>query len=288
MKTKHLSKLLGVLFLLLVSTNSFAITPVGSREYKLLLEPTLFNGSNPELMVAAFWTDLDQLIQTTIVRPTAGSFTLNKTRTVKFYDTTPTCLLYANNLVFREREENSIREVTLKYRSFDRYVSAHQDMSGTESDALTKFEEDISAAYSIKYSHSTTQGISATKNLNKMDDPVRLYPGLLNYNFDDTQAISLVGDLTVLELVYKGTSVDLGSENGDFSLTLWYNIVDLSMPAVAEVSFKYKDADGYYSKNVVTRAQDLFKSMQTMDTWLATNSISKTAFVYNYDQNFCQ
>jgi len=288
MKDKTVAQLIGLFLLVLFSTNSFAIPPVGSREYKLLLEPSLFNGPNPELAVAGFWMDLDQLIQTSIARTTTGSFLLDKTRTIKFYDTTPTCLLSNNNLVFREREENSVREVTLKYRSFDSYVSGYQDMSGTESDAVTKFEEDISAHYSIKYSHSTTQGISATKNLNKLDDPVRLYPGLLSYSFDDTQPISLVGGLSVLELVYKGTSVDLGSENGDFSLTLWYNSINVSAPVVAEISFKYKDAGGYYSQNVVTRAQKLFQSMQTMNTWLAVNSISKTAFVYNYDPSFCQ
>jgi len=288
MKDKTLTRLFRLLFLVLVSTNSFATPPVGSREYKLLLEPSLFNGSTPELAVSDFWTDLDQLIQASINRTTSGSFSLSKTRTVKFYDTASSCLLYNNKLVFREREENSVREVTLKYRSFDRYVSGYQDMSGTEADAVTKFEEDIATGYSIKYSHSTTQGISASKNLNKLDDPIRLYPGLLDYNFDDTQEISLVGGLSVLELVYKGTSVDLGSELGKFSLTLWYNSINLSAPAVAEISFKYKDASGYYSENVVTRAKKLFESMQTMNTWLATNSMTKTAFVYNYNPSFCQ
>ena len=271
-----------------VGVKGFAVTPVGSREYKLMLDPALFNGANPAAAISGFQDDLEAVVQYGIGRSVSGNFTLDKTRTVRFYDTMGSCLLYSNNLIFRERIEGSDREVTLKYRSFDRFVSSYQDMSGTEGDAETKFEEDISAPFSAKYSHSTTQGISAGKNLNRMDDPIGLYPGLETYPFDDTQSIYVVGNLTITEKVYKGFSVDLGNEDGAFSLTLWYNSTDLTTPLVAEISFKYEDNDEDYSENVVTRAQALFYDMQEMGFWLSANGLSKTAFVYTYNPAFCQ
>jgi len=283
-----LKKALAFMLLFAAAVNSFAVTPVASREYKLMLEPSNFNGTNPATAVSAFWNALQQVIASGIGRSTSGTFALDKSRTVRFYDTPGTCLLSNNKLIFRERVESGNREVTLKYRSFDRFVSSYQDMSGIGGDAETKFEEDLGAPYSVKYSHSTTQGISDSKNLNRMDDPIGLYPGLESYNFDDTLPIAVVGGLTVAERVYKGPSVDLGSENGAFSLTLWYAGGDLTAPLVAEISFKYKDAAEDYSENVVTRAQNLFLDMQTMTAWLAADAVSKTAFIYGYDPSFCR
>lgn len=262
-------------------------TKVGSREYKLLLEASAFDGSNPEAAVQNFWTDLETVIENSIDRSTSGSFSLAKNRTIKFYDTPSTCVLKNNSLVFRERIEDGDREVTLKYRSPDRYIAGHQDMSGTESDAETKFEEDISALFQTKYSHSTTQGIGSSKNINKMDDPIGLYPDLDKYNFDEDEALAQVGNVTISEKVYKGPSVDLGNKDAEFSVTLWYTSANSITPVVAEVSYKYKDADEDYSENVVTRAKLLFDAMQCM-SWMATNSVTKTAFVYAYDANFCQ
>ncbi len=207
---------------------------VGSREYKLMLDPSLFTGSNPSSAIANYWNVLEDLVETNVGRSASGSFSLHKSRTVRFYDTPNSCVLKNNSLVFRERVENGDREVTLKFRSPDRFISGHQDMSASGSDAETKFEEDISAPFISKYSYSTTQEISRSKNLNKIDDPIGLYPGLESYNFDEDEAIALVGNLEISERVYKGTDVDLGNKDGDFSLTLWYKDGVLNAPVVAE------------------------------------------------------
>lgn len=204
------------------------------------------------------------------------------------YDTAGSCLLYNNSLIFRERVEDGDREVTLKYRSVDRYKAGHQDMEGTESGAETKFEQDLGAPYTSKFSHSTTQPISESKNLNKLDDPIGLYPDHMEqYNFDEDTAIVKVGGLTIYEKVYKGTSVDLGNKDGEFSLTLWYTSSTSTTPAVAEISFKYSDVDEDFSEYVVTRAKKLFELMQTLSAWNNPNSTTKTAFVYNYNPSFC-
>lgn len=267
-----------------------AQTDITSREYKLMLDASKFTGSNPMNAIDDYWDDLEALSEDAngpLDRIASGSFDLDKERTVNMYDTLGSCLLYNNNLIFRERTESGDREVTLKYRSPDQFIAGVQDMSGSDSSAETKFEEDIVAPFVSKYSHSTTQSIDDSKNLNKMDDPIGLYSGIEKYNFDEEMAIVKVGGLTIYEKVYKGTKVDLGSKNGEFSLTLWYTSSTSTTPAVAEISFKYADTNEDYSENVVSRAKILFELMQTLSIWNNPNSTTKTAFVYNYNPNFC-
>ena len=281
-------KFLSLSIIILIFSTLYAKTDVSSREYKLMLDASLFTGSNPTNEISQYWNDLNNVIVNDLNSNSSGSLSLMKNRIVKMYDTQGSCLLRNNHLVFRERIENTDREVTLKYRSLDRYIAGHQDMSGTKSDAQTKFEEDLGAPFSSKFSQSTTQGISNSKNLNKLDDPIGLYPDLEKYNFDDTTPIVQVGTLTIYEKVYKNAFVDLGNKDAEFSLTLWYLSAASTTPVIAEISFKYKDVNEDYSENVVTRAKKLFELMQTMTTWNNINSTTKTAFVYDYDPNFCQ
>lgn len=92
-----------------------------SREYKLMLNPTLFSG-NAAAAAANYWDALENLIENgSIQRPTTGNLdSVTTTRTVRFYDTAGTCVLNGNGYSFRERVESGDREVTLKFRSPDR------------------------------------------------------------------------------------------------------------------------------------------------------------------------
>lgn len=281
--------------LLSLSTSVLAAdVDVGSREYKILLDTTSFSGNatTRATKVSNYWTALKNLIENdSIERDTSGSLSLEKSRTVIFYDVENSCDFFNAGYIFRERIDNGNREVTLKFRSPDRFIASKKDMDGTESGWESKFEEDLAAPFSSKYSYSTKQGISQSKNLNKVDDPVGLFPGLDNENLDETLTIEKVGNLTVNEYVYKNASVDLGALDGEFSLTLWYNeTVSTTQPIVAEISFKYEGANEGFSNNVVTRSKSLFSAMQedsTVASWNAQNSLTKTATVYQYDSNFC-
>jgi len=201
------------------------------------------------------------------------------------------CNLYNTDYIFRERVKDGEREVTLKYRSVDRFIATKKNMGGTVSGWESKFEEDIAVPFVSKYSYSTKQSISNNKNLNKMSDPVGLYRGLQSENYDENLEIVKVGNLTVSEYVYKSATVDLGALDAEFSLTLWYDeVVSSIQPIVAEISFKNEDTNENFSNNVVTRAQKLFIAMQlhnTLGDWNSTNSLTKTATVYQYDSNFC-
>lgn len=274
-----------ILFFLFTTSLAYAAPLVTSREYKLILVPSKFDGSRLDNAVTDYWNQLQALVEAEpIDRETEGSLTLSKNRTIKFYDTPGTCQLKKEDLVFRERIENGNREVVLKFRSPDRYIAGTLPISGEES----KFEEDISKPFYSKFSYSGKKTIGASKNLNKMDDPVRLYPELEKYKFALDEPITEVSGLTITEKVYKGGKIDLGNKNGEFSLTLWYDSPGYTEPKIAEISFKYEDAKEDYSGKVASRAKKVFETMQGMSNWVSEKSQTKTSFVYEYgNQTFC-
>ena len=267
---------------------------VDSREYKLLLNTHLFTGN--ELIrtskVNDYWKTLKRAIKEgSLKSDTSGSLSLDKNRTISFYDVQGSCDLFNAGYSFRERVENDGRKVTLKFRSADQPIANAKDIRGKKSNAKSKFEEDISAPFISTYSSSTTQKIGKNKNLNKMDDPVGLYPGLKSEHFDESIAINKVSHLTVSEYVYKNATADLDSVDAEFSLTLWYNEAESNTQAiVAEISFKYKGDHSRFSDEVGTRVKALFIEMQTspqLINWNSPDSLSKTATIYQYDHDFC-
>lgn len=267
---------------------------VDSREYKILLNPSLFTGDASIRMnkVNDYWKALKNLIEkNTLKSEVSGRLSLDKSRTVSFYDVQGSCDLFNAGYSFRERVENGKRKVTLKFRSADQSIASTKDLRGKKSKAKSKFEEDIGVPFVSTYSSSTTQKIGKNKNLNKMNDPVGLYPGLKSEHFNESLAIKKVSHLTVSEYVYKNTMADLGTLDAEFSLTLWYNeSVSTTQAIVAEISFKYEDGHGNSSNKAATHAKKLFITMQEnsiLKAWNATDSLSKTATIYQYDSHFC-
>ena len=288
------NKVVLVAMLCLSINVSAANREVDSREYKLLLNTHLFTGN--ELIrtskVNDYWKTLKRAIKEgSLKSDTSGSLSLDKNRTISFYDVQGSCDLFNAGYSFRERVENDGRKVTLKFRSADQPIANAKDIRGKKSNAKSKFEEDISAPFISTYSSSTTQKIGKNKNLNKMDDPVGLYPGLKSEHFDESIGINKVSHLTVSEYVYKNATADLDSVDAEFSLTLWYNEAESNTQAiVAEISFKYKGDHSRFSDEVGTRAKALFIEMQTspqLINWNSPDSLSKTATIYQYDHDFC-
>ena len=299
------NKVIPVVMLCLSMNVSAADIEIDSREYKLLLNADLFTGdaASRASKVNDYWNALHNAIQNSTREKSAiesnasGSLSLNKNRTVSFYDVPESCDLSNAGYSFRERVEKGKRKVTLKFRSADQSIASTKDLHGTKSKAKSKFEEDIAVSFVSTYSSSTTQKIGNSKNLNKMDDPVGLYPGLKSEDFDQHLAIKKVSDLTVNEYVYESAIVKIGgideiaALNTAFALTLWYNeSVSTTQAIVAEISFKYKSDHGHFNSKVDTRAKALFTMMQynpKLTHWNSTNSLSKTATIYQYDPHFC-
>ncbi|MDB5971197.1 MAG: hypothetical protein JWQ90_3647 [Hydrocarboniphaga sp.] len=265
---------------------------VTSREYKLMLLTSAFSYNTEAANVDSFLDTAESTIEAAISRTVTGSDYLATSRDLKFYDTAGSCVLDHSGYAFRERIENGSSEVTLKFRSPDRYISDFEDLSSTSSQAETKLEEDIGASassfFKSVYSHSTTA--PNTRTINKMDDINIPFPGFGDdYGFSDSLDLVAVGGLTLRERVYKGRTIDLGDFDGAISVTLWYNGAPSGAvhPLAAEVSFKYEDSSADYTKSVVNRAKTAFAALQTLTAWVDPDSDTKTRFVYNYNPSFC-
>jgi hypothetical protein len=287
-----MNKIILTLGVLLSTNTAFANPDVISREYKLMLQTSNFNYGNEFSQVDSLMLAAESAIEQAISRDVNGSLYLDHDRTVQFFDTSGSCTLKSLGYSFRERIENNDSEITLKFRSPDRYIADFEDLSADSGQAETKLESDVGRsseqAVKIVYSHSTTA--PNTRNLNNMEDINVSFPGFEDgYNLSDTLTLSSVSGLNIKEHVYKGWIIDLGSFDADIAVTLWYptNATSTTAPWVAELSFKYKDNAADYSRKVVNRALASFLALEDLTTWVDTLSQTKTQFVYNHQSSFC-
>jgi hypothetical protein len=205
---------------------------------------------------------------------------------VRFYDSPGTCRLKNAGYMLRTRGDTAGGEVTLKFRSSRPSTAAATDVSGSVSGAKTKLEDDIMPPFKETFSHSITESLSATKNLNILNDVTDLFPGTQSLNLPKKDTLSLVGNLDITERTYAGPSSDLGSSDADFSVTLWF-VGNASTPAVAEMSFKVKADNGDFTGKVTDRSKFLFDTMRAMNLWVSMSTVTKTEWVYQYQPSFC-
>jgi len=284
---------------------------VNSREYKLMLEVSRFRGLNPLSVIDEMWNGpIWQLIQGMEgIEVKDGVFKLKKDRAVRFWDTGGgECTLRKHGYAFRERvkvkngkEVDKKREVTLKFRNPEAERVTVKDMQGDHADAKQKFEMDIGigsgpdSRLRFVYSKSTTQPIGKNRKINKMQDPLELYPKLVNglrkqgASVDPDRKLERVSGVTIREHVYEEPVVDLGDREAEVSVTLWYDAQEggLAEPTLAELSFKI-EASGQtpaFSTATLDRAEALFLAMASLP-WADANASTKTSFIYQY-RNFC-
>lgn len=290
---KTAMKFASLLALSLITNIALANPGIVSREYKLELQTNQFSYQTEADNVASLIQASKAAIELAIGRNVSGTPLLKNQRDIRFFDTPSTCELYHHGYSFRERVENGQSEVTLKFRSPDRYISDFEDVSSNASGADTKLEADIGANstndFKILYSHSTT--VPNSRNLNNMEDINHYFPGFKSqYDLSDSLPLTAVGFLTIRERVYKDVIIDLGSIDAEISVTLWYLGVPLGAqtPVIAEISFKYADPSADYTRQVVNRAKVAFDALKALHSWVDPDSITKTAFIYTYSPTFCQ
>jgi hypothetical protein len=179
------------------------------------------------------------------------------------------------------------REVTLKFRHSDRYISQDRDMKPAKDFSEDmKFEEDIKPRFQALYSFSSSVLLKPDTKLETLDDVHALFPGLAKAIEDvpESAPLAMVGDFTGYERVIKGTTFQIGKDPEVFaecSLTLWYAKEQGEEPLVAEFSFKYEDKKEDYTAAVARRAYDAFLAIQDkLGAWIDTESMTKTAYVY--------
>jgi len=264
---------------------------VVSREYKIMLRAKLFTGAEASLLAHAhaLWQDVSEKVRV-VALDTAGDLSRIKTRRdVSFFDTRHHRLNGAG-YIFRERRETggAEREVTLKCRHADRFLSQARDMQpATSSDAKTKFEEDIKIPFVSMHSFSTTVAIDDRARFATLRDVIRLFPDLPHRidRADDDEPLLVVNDFTARELVITGATAQIGKTpktDAEWALIVWYDERDeREKPAVVELSYRYGDKNEEYGGGLTRRAFDVFNVLQTeLKKWVDPEPRTKTAFVF--------
>nr|WKF60741.1 hypothetical protein HUO10_005263 [Paraburkholderia busanensis] len=278
----------GTAALLCASTIAHAGTPsVGSREYKVLLNPVNF-ASQPADAANRFLTDLQaSLAANGFDRTVTGSFAADNDRTVLYYDSPGTCAVKQAGYSMRERDDSSGRNIELKFGSPNQTTSAKTDVSGSSSKAKSKLEDDITPPSNETFSHSTSEPLSDSKNINHLSDIKDLFPTTHVFDSISSQSLVPVSGLSIHEVTYDGPVSDLGQENADFTMTVWY-ANGSTTPALAEISFEVDvNSDGDFTDKVTSRSQLMFSVIQGMTNWVQSPSSTKTAWVYKYQPTFC-
>ncbi|NJO18651.1 MAG: hypothetical protein HC877_23875 [Thioploca sp.] len=151
--------------------------PITSREYKLILNADRFKDRQQGR------DDFRELIER-LVEKLGGKLekNLKEEERQTYYLDTVGLTLYQQRFILRVREEPpDVSKMTLKYRHTDRYLSASQDLSAADKGDC-KFEEDILANASSKFSHSVSiknkKPWSAENEIKTLDDVIELFPGL--------------------------------------------------------------------------------------------------------------
>jgi hypothetical protein len=276
------------------------------REYKLLLKPKKFEGDPSAALANEFWTDkLKPIIRRHLDERSGGKarfkgeFDSVKIRNVCFWDTKRHALANCD-LSLRQRgnasRSHGAQEMTLKLRTSDLFISGLTDVPGSQRDAKTKLEEDISplqvqrrhvvADYSAtqsRFSRSTTQSIQRDAVPSTLAKACKLFPSLKqNLMRHDKRDFDLKARLmpgpAIEEHVFKGPKVELGGGIiGEFALTLWYFKKRRRAPDVSEISFKC-EIDGLMHLPAAQRAHSLFVAMQEeLADWANPQDSSKTA-----------
>lgn len=278
---------------ILMNTMVKANPNITSREYKVMLDANQFIYRSEALSVERLLAMAETQIESAISRDVSGSAYLAKQRSVRFFDVQGACQLRKSGYSLRERIENGFSDVTLKFRSRDRYIAGFEDVLSSTSGAETKLESDIGSTATepvkVVYSHSTKAPNS--RKINKIKDVNHHFPGFeSHYGLPDEEVLSLVSNLVIHEHVYRGMEIDLGQHDAEISVTLWYQEepLDFQSPLVAELSFRYKDGSADYTRKVVNRAIKSFDVLKSLSPWVSPDSQSKTAFVYGFDSAFCQ
>lgn len=256
--------------------------PVTSREYKLILNSDRFRDRNKG--AERFLNLIDFLI-----RKQGGTIVESQDeeeRRHTSYRDTPQFALHQSGFALRVREEAAANkfQINLKYRGADRYISAAQDLSGSQKGKL-KFEEDVLPPFTSKFSHSNSIETKIMPDLKNIEDVSSLFPGIAHLAIDPNTLVQTANNFTALEVVRKLCKFQFDeTETLKASLSFWYLVDDTDWPLIAEFSFDYDAAESAegelekYSLEVVQGAKGFFNALQNQTGWLDFTTTTKTAF----------
>ena len=287
--------------------------PITSREYKLMLQASKFDGDDAKMLESAgqLWEDLAGIIVLNSVGvngtddlavavngtddlavAVSGTDDLkHKRRQVTFFDTEDKWLK-SHGYTVRERIDLAADEcqcqVTLKFRHPDRYVSQDRNMDPADGfNKDIKFEQDIKPPFQTVYSFSSNTIINKDTPLATLEDVDKIYPGLSAAvdEFPKHEKIFRVNDFTAHERVVKGMRFQIRKDpeiSAECSVTIWYPSQDDDKPVLAEFSLKYEDQEELFTAKMARRAYEIFLDIQNnLGAWIDPESKTKTTYVYS-------
>jgi hypothetical protein len=200
------------------------------------------------------------------------------------YLDTPQFALHQSGFALRLREEADGFQINLKYRGADRYLSAAQDLSGSQKGKI-KFEEDILPPFVSKFSHSNSIKTDTKPHLETIKDVASMFPGIARLGIAEDTPVKTANDFQALEVVRKLCKFQFETtETIKASLSFWYLVTDTDWPLVGEFSFDYDATENEesdledYSLKVVEGAKGFFSTVQNQTGWLDSTTTTKTAF----------
>jgi len=263
------------------------ITPITSREYKLILNSSRFK--QREEGSKQFGDLVEFLIKSNHGEIEIGNNAeawATEIRKIWYLDT-PSLSLSSEKFSLRVREEKGKYKITLKYRSSDQGLSAAQDVSSTSTKTTPKFEEDIVPPLESKFSRSNSIEYSSLPKLETMADLVAIFPSLSKLSVPALTVIKRVNGFTANEVCLKTPkrikfTQNLPKIKACFSF--WYLLGnDNEYPLISEFSFDY-DMPEDNSNNfleVIQAANLFFANLQKFPDWLSSGNSTKTSFAFS-------
>lgn len=256
-----------------------------------MLRPGRFIGDERALLNAAkvLWGDLAAKNVRRIIDSRGELGQIESRRLITFLDTARKHV-YRSGYILRERWDlkSSEREVTLKFRHPDRYVSANRNVdSPHHTNAKIKFEEDLKVPFASFYSLSNSVLMGGQTVLSQLADLGRMFPDLRRRLGRSRKRLSVsVGRrFTAREIVVSGASFQIGRTpkvHAKCALIVWYDHERRrDTPVAVEFSYRYKNKAEDYGGAPALRAHQLFRVLQTvLDKWIDRKARTKTELVY--------
>ena len=270
----------------------WATTSLDSREYKIMLEPTLFQFESQARQVEHEMQRIKTTLEQALNQNLSGRPKANKQREIRFFDTLPHCALRQQGYLVRTRSAQGQTELTLKFRHVDAQRVAHENFTALDKRAVSKLEADISVQqdnqFAYVYSRSTRVTTQAQPKV--IGDIRALFPNWSpQLPLNDAQPLKLVADLVVYEQTYKGYKFNLDNHSTRLDLALWYQNPPKpgDTPFAAELSFKYAGGKSGVTPIGLQQAQTALLALQKMPT-TARRGESKTAHIYQLAPSSCK
>jgi hypothetical protein len=158
-----------------------------------------------------------------------------------------------------------------------------------------KLEEDIAPPFRCRFSHSTTITVAGDRKTTLQKTPKTLgeatafFPVLSTLRADGRSCdpettLEAVNSITVYESIWKGGKIifepndEEKSENATVALILWTR-GKAGRPAVAELSFRIKDSEEHFSRDLAEAARSVYNLLQRLGC-SRSEGMTKTENIY--------